>query len=569
MKAMHKSHVGLLAVIFLVYIMTACTGEVFNDPEKIDGSESESESSAYHDNGPLTKYNPPIEVSFVRNLSDVVENNVLSVLKHETFEDNRWTRLYENELGIKIVYDWVVRGNEGTDTYNQKLNMTLSSGELPDIIPVNVIQLKKLAEEDMIEDMTVWYENFATPLTKEVLLHEGRSPFDMATIDGKLMAIPEVHSPIENAMFVWIRTDWLDRLNLDPPKTMVDVRKISQAFTEQDPNRSGSDNTFGLAVSKKLWGGFAGLEGFMAGFNAYPNIWLEDAEGKLVYGSVQPEVRDALLALQSMARNGEIDSEFGIKNDNRVSEDIAAGKIGMMYGEQWNSIWPLQLNIDNDPEAQWKAFPIVSNDNDVPKVPLRFKTEKFFTVRKGYEHPEAIIKLFNMHLEKNFGENAEYEYYYAPPEAESVWQLSPVQPAPPKKNLVAFREIEAARKANDTSQLTGEAKTIQEKLESFASGTDEGFALWGWERIYGPEGSMGIMGQYEENNQLLYDKFFGAPTQTMIRRQSTLEMMQDEVFMKIILGDPIETFDKFVEDWYQLGGRQITNEVNQWYSTLQ
>lgn len=106
-------------------------------------------------------------------------------------------------------------------------------------------------------------------------------------------------------------------------------------------------------------------------------------------------------------------------------------------------------------------------------------------------------------------------------------------------------------------------------MESFASGTDEGFALWGWERIYGPEGSMRIMGQYEENDQLLYDKFFGAPTHTMVKHQSTLEMMQDEVFMKIILGDPIETFDKFVEDWYQLGGRQITKEVNEWYASAQ
>lgn len=459
----HKSHVGFLAAFLLVYMlmMTACAGEEYNNRERVAGSESKSASSANYVDGPMTKYDPPIEVSFVRNLSNVVENNVLSVLKDETFEDNRWTRLYEDELGIKIVYDWFVRGNVGTDPYNQKLNMTLSSGELPDIIPVNVIQLKQLAEADMIEDMTEWYEKFATPLTKEILSHEGRPPFDMSTIDGKLMAIPEVHSSIESAMFVWIRTDWLDKLGLEPPKTMADVRAISQAFSEHDPNGTSLDDTFGFAVTKKLWGGFAGLEGFMAGFNAYPNIWIEDAEGKLVFGSVQPEIRNALLTLQSMARNGEIDLEFGIKDENRVSEDITAGKIGMMYGEQWNSIWPLQLNVDNDPEAQWKAFPIVSDYRDDPKVPLRFRTEKFFTVRKGYEHPEAIIKLFNMHLEKNFGENAEFEYYYAPPEAESVWQLSPVQPAPPKKNLVAFREIVAARKANDTSQLTGEAKTIQ------------------------------------------------------------------------------------------------------------
>src|SRR5690606_18491947 len=140
-------------------------------------------------------------------------------------------------------------------------------------------------------------------------------------------------------------------------------------------------------------------------------------------------------------------------------------------------------------------------------------------------------------VEKNWGETAQFDYYYAPPEAESVWQLSPVQPAPPKKNVEAFRDIDAARKANDFSILEGEAKTIQEKLDAYYSGTSEGFALWGWERIYSEEGSMAIADQYDKNNQYLLDKFVGAPTPTMVERQSTLEKLQDEVFVKIILGD--------------------------------
>ncbi|MEX1028881.1 MAG: hypothetical protein WDZ91_02405 [Paenibacillaceae bacterium] len=269
-----------------------------------------------------------------------------------------------------------------------------------------------------------------------------------------------------------------------------------------------------------------------------------------------------------MAKNGELDKEFGIKDGGKVSEEIAAGKIGMEYGEQWNSIWPLQLNVNNDPNAQWQAFPIVSDlvDHTSVKVPLKFKTTKFFAVRKGVEHPEAVIKLFNMHVEKNFGETAEFGKYYAPPEAESVWQLSPVQPAPPKKNVEAFRAIDAARNANDFSTLEGEPKTIQEKLVAYQSGTKEGFALWGWERIYGAEGSMGIADQYDTNKQYLLDKFVGAPTPTKVERESTLEKLQDEVFVKIILGESIETFDKFVADWKKLGGEQITQEVNEWYA---
>ncbi|MCY9659947.1 extracellular solute-binding protein [Paenibacillus chondroitinus] len=557
--------VSLLAVATLV---SACTSQnnstSTQQKEAVSTAGNTDVKSANTD--PLGKYDPPIEVSFVRNLSDVVENNVLGVLKGESFEDNRWTRLYKEQLGITIKNNWVVKGSDTSDQYLQKLNVTLASGDLPDIIPVNATQLKQLADSGQIEDMTAWYEKYAAPLTKEILSQEGKSPFDAATIDGKLMAIPQVDSSLERAMFIWIRTDWLKKLGLQPPKTMADVQTISKAFAEKDPDGNGKKDTFGLGLNKALWGGAVGLEGFMAGYKAYPNMWITDASGKLMFGGIQPEVKKALQALQGMFKNGEIDQEFGIKDGGKVAEQIAAGKIGMEYGEQWNSIWPLQLNRNNDPSAQWQAFPIVSESGDTPKVPLRFSTSKFFAVKKGFKHPEAVIKLFNMHLEKNFGQTAEFDKYYAPPEAESVWQLSPVTPSPVKKNVEAFRAIDAARKANNFSTLKGEAKTIQGKIEAFNSGSKEGFALWGWERIYGPEGSEGVVDQYDKNSQFLMDKFVGAPTPTMVERKSTLEKLMNETYTKIIMGGSVDEFDKFVKDWTKLGGEQITKEVNEWYA---
>ncbi len=37
--------------------------------------------------------------------------------------------------------------------------------------------------------------------------------------------------------------------------------------------------------------------------------------------------------------------------------------------------------------------------------------------------------------------------------------------------------------------------------------------------------------------------------------------------MKIVMGKvPVDEFDKFVAQWKQLGGEQITKEVNEWYN---
>lgn len=579
--AMYKGRAHSILALGLAMIFTAtlgaCTGSGNHSGNGgIGGIGTASPSESLPPGGaggaaaadPLGKYDPPIVVTTVRNLSDVVENNVLGILKDETLEDNRWSRLYEDKLGIKIKYNWIMKGNDTSDPYLQKMNVMLASGDLPDIIPVNATQLKQLADSGQIEDMTDLYEKYASPLLKEILSEEGSGPFDAATFNGRLMAIPQTGSSIEQAPFVWIRTDWLDKLGLQPPKTMNDVLAISKAFAERDPDGNNKKDTFGLALTKDLWGGSMGLEGFMAGYGAYPNIWLEDSSGKLVYGSVQPEMKKALEALQSMYKNGELDPEFGVKEGTKVAEDISNGKIGMEYGQQWNSIWPLQLNKDNDPNAQWRAYPIVSESGDPPEVPLKFSTTKFFAVRKGAAHPEAVIKLFNMHVEKNWGKTQQNEYYYAPLDAESVWQLSLVQPSPTKKNLEIYRTLDEVRKTGDKSKLSGEAEAIQRKLDAFASGSKEGFALWGWERIYGPEGAEGVVDQYDRNHQFLLDKFAGVPTATMVERQTTLDKMLNEVFVRIILGAPIDEFDKFVQDWNKLGGQQITQEVNDYYASV-
>jgi putative aldouronate transport system substrate-binding protein len=77
------------------------------------------------------------------------------------------------------------------------------------------------------------------------------------------------------------------------------------------------------------------------------------------------------------------------------------------------------------------------------------------------------------------------------------------------------------------------------------------------------------MEYYEQNDLYMMDKFVGAPTPTMVEKKSTLDDMQNVTFLKIILGEaPIEDFDKFVEDFMDLGGTDITAEVNEWYDSV-
>lgn len=514
----------------------------------------EDDYSPYQEVG-LHPYDPPIEATFVREIGDSFEEFIAS-LPDETLADNRWTRLYEEVLGVRIRYDWTAKG----DMYRQKLGVSLASGNIPDIVEVNALQLRLLSNMGLIQNLTEVYEEYATDFTKMILTQEGNGPFEAATIDGKLMGIPETDASLERAMVIWIRSDWLDALELAPPQTIEDVTAISKAFTEGDPDGNGLDDTYGLALAEHLWDPVAGVTGFMAGFGAYPEIWLKDHQGKLIFGGVQPEVKDALQALQNMYKQGWMDPEFGYKNGDQVRSDLAAGKLGIMYGEQWGS-FHVQGSVENF-DAKWQAYPIVSSTGERPKVPLKFSTSTYFAVRKDYEYPEAVVKLFNLHLEKNWGKTAEYGTFYN--DNGAVWSLSPVTPFPARKNLEAYRQLEVFRETGDATVMDGEAQAIQRYIESYKRDGD--IVGWGWERTYGPDGAFSIIDQYEERGQLLYDAFTGAPTETMIEKQAFLRDKQHETYMNIILGSPISEFDRFVEEWRMLGGDQITAEVNEWFA---
>ncbi|MHA7966509.1 extracellular solute-binding protein [Paenibacillus sp. CAU 1782] len=522
-----------------------------------DIQESENSPDAIYDDAYLSRYDPPVRLTLAREVGDGLKG-LIDDLPGETLEDNRWSRLYRDVLGIEIAYDWTARSEQ----YYKKLDIMLASGRLPDVVKVNGQQLRQLSNAGLIQELTSSYETYASPFTKEILTQEGAGALESGTINGKLMGIPETDASIEKALYLWIRTDWMEELKLSPPETMQDVLAISKAFTDRDPDGNGIKDTYGLAATQYLFDPVMGLTGFMAGYGAYPSIWLKDENGRLVYGGIQPEVKDALEALQILYRDGQLDSEFAIKSGGKVKQQIADGKIGMMYGEQWAS-FVAQGSRGAEPASDWQAYPIVSATEQPVYVPLKFNTNQFYAVRKDYAHPEAVVKLFNLHLEKNWGKTAEYEVYYNT--SYPVWGLSPVTPFPAKKNLEAYRQIKEAHESGQEALLQDEARFIQKKMDLYAAGMEDSESGWGWEKTYGKTGAMSVLDSYEQNNQLLFDAFVGAPTEAMIEKQIILDNLRHDVFINIILGNPLEEFDRFVEEWMILGGAQITAEVNQWY----
>jgi len=512
-------------------------------------------------NGPLSKYDPPIEITTVRIVNDTYKYD-----EGESIDNNVWTRSIKDKLGIAVKNNWVVSGDAPGGQGEQKMNVSIASGDLPDFISVNSRQLKQLVEADLLMDLTEVYEQFASPLTKEMMNQDGPNALASATFGGKLMAVPNTTSSMDNTMMLWVRSDWLKKLNLPEPKTMDDVYAISEAFTTQDPDGNGKPDTIGISLNKDLYGGYAGVDGFLNGFHAYPRQWIQDGSGQLIYGSIQPEMKQALAKLQEMYKKGEIDREFGVKDAGKAAEFAAAGRAGMHFGQMWNPLWPLVDNKKNDGSAEWQSYPLVSVDDRTAQPRTDLAVESYYVVLKNAKNPEALLKIINLFVETGWGETTTPENYADHFTSGGIerHKYIPFRTWPARKNLDIHLHLLEAANSGDKSKLNPEEQENERQINEYLSGKEGSELGWAYERVFGKDGSFKVVNKYVTENLILSNEFFGAPTSTMVEKDATLQKMELEVFSKIIMGDSIDNFDKFVSDWKKLGGDAITAEVNEW-----
>ena len=508
---------------------------------------SSTGSSAASDTKPAIR-----EVTAVRPIPDD-----LKFSEGDSLENNIWTRQYESDLGIKLKYKWMTPVAQ----YEQKLNISIASGDIPDIFQVNSVQLKQLVEDDQLADLTGIYEKNASEYTKNVLNQDGNALLS-ATFDGKLLAIPKMGSGLGQTNVLWVRTDWLKKLNLQEPKTMDDVIKIAQAFTENDPDGNNKKDTYGFGINKDLWGMFASLEGFFNGYGAYPNTWIEDGSGNLVNGNIMPEMKTALASLKDMFSKGYIDPEFGVKDSFKVSANVGEGKIGMLYGLFWNMGWLSDAKKAN-PDMTWKPFGIVGTKEGGALAQVPFPVSTYYVVNKKAANPEAIIEMLNLQLEKCFGETAEPGKYNVDQAGNPIFEYPLIYSEPPMKNVDAQVKVSKALESKDTSALNAEEKGYYDQIQAYRGGDLSG---WPTEMMYGPEGSLAVINGYATNKKVYDNRYFGPPTSTMTQKDATLSQIQLQTFTDIIMNGDINQFEKYVTDWKSLGGDAITAEVNKWNS---
>lgn len=568
---------AMIALIAAVGAVSACSGNNNGAKSGADASPttgvSPSTSASPADSGaatggvpegPAGKYDPPVEITTVRAI-----NPGIKFKEGDSYESNIWAKDFQDALGISIKYKWLVSGEQ----YQNKMAVTMASGDLPDFMIVDAQQFQVLVQAEAIADLTDTYAKYASDVLKESLEVEASGiKLKAATFNGRIMGIPADGGGQDDAHSLFIRKDWLAKLGLQPPRTMDELYNLALAFTNDDPDGNGKDDTYGLSLDQSLFNGWSGLDGFFNGYHAYPYNptkgsatvlnFVKGADGKAAWADIQPEVKTALGKLQELFKAGAIYPEFNVIDGVKSAELVTSGKVGITYGAFWVPSWPINNMAKDTPGSDWGIYPIPSVDGAPAKAQSTGgMPKKYIVVSKKSQHPEAPFLLLNRYLQKLVTEKD--MTYHTLKEGEISYNLHmypPVEGGFAEKNQAAAYAVQDAMEKKDPSGLDEEQKAYYEQSEAYLAGD---LGQWAAYKYWSKEGVFAVLGQYKQEGRIFQSVYTGNATPTMVARGPALRDEQVQTFTAIIMGaQPVDYFDEWTQKWLISGGQTITDEVN-------
>ena len=490
-----------------------------------------------------------------------------------SYEDNSYTRFLKDDLNIKVVYDWVASSSD----YDEKMNLCIGSGTIPEMMNVNATQYRALLKYDMIQPLDQYFEDYASDKLKGFVKSGGEELKKCITNDkGEMMAIPAPSMMVGEMNEMWIRQDWLDKLGLEAPRTWDEMVKVAEAFVTQDPDGNGEDDTIGILGPgnsnhiNDIGDNQFGLDPLFCSFQSYPQYWLQDEDGTVKYGSIQPETRTALEKIQKLYTDKLIDPEMLVRSN--CQETLLSGKVGIFFGPWWSGYTFADATLAG--EADWRAYftPLSEDGNYYTHMPD--PTSKYVVVSKSCKNPEAAFKMISYQVangqhwtddgitSSDMSISDFYPLWNAYDNADEI-EVSTETLEKYLAGEITMDDVDFSQHILLKSDMEAVTKLKKEPYDDFSLdkwNLDSDLAKTNLPRLV----SLLVGGAPYVNDKYIpvYNAYSGQ-TETMQAKWANLKKMEEETFAKIIMGKAdISEFDTFVKNWKSQGGDQILKEIN-------
>lgn len=558
---MRRSPRKTLLFFSAILILTLLAGCSFGTGgmKKTDGDVSsvkDRENWDIAETSPLGKY--PELVTYT--LGQMKGTNNSNLPEGQTYEDNAYTRYLKKTLNVQNKNIFM----ESEERYDEALNILVKDRNLPDIFLVSDREtLEELVENDLIEDLTEVYKSCASDKIQEMYESYGKELLASGTFDGKLFALPETAID-DGSQLLWLRRDWMEQLGVKEPKTLDEALSVIRAFQENRMGAEEGEDPVGLVCDPGLVGTVStsySVDSVFEMFGAYPQQWIKNADGEIVYGSLTEETKEALGYLRELYKQGILDPDFALRAQNNIRDLVVNGKCGAFFGLWWTPNNPLMDEYRKNKETDWEPYYLTADAKRTVEVYSTFWDSKYVVVRKGYEHPEIVMKILSVLFDYSRYEAEDAD------EVNSYFALNVDPTARPLMINVDYNEATymVTRHIREALYSPGDAKTREDLSAIEVSYFDACRKYLGAEVP-----SVEAWAAYKSRISavgLLVDANYHAPEKKYLgdgdgEIPQTLRSLEKKAFIQIIMGKkPVSSFDSFVEEWYRKGGDSLTERV--------
>ncbi|GAF66699.1 ABC transporter substrate-binding protein [Bacillus sp. TS-2] len=202
--------------------------------------------------------------------------------------------------------------------YEDRFNVTLASNDLPHIIVANKEpSFINAARDGAFWDLTDYLDDY------EHLSQANDIVLNNTTIDGRIYGVYRARPLGRNAMT--INTEWLDNLGLDYPETIDDFYEVLRAFTYDDPDGNGEDDTYGMVVSE-----WEGPWDVIQVWMGVPNEWGFDENDELKPDFLFDEYKESLEFFKKLYDEGLVNQDFAIMDSGQWFDPIVNQSAGVV-----------------------------------------------------------------------------------------------------------------------------------------------------------------------------------------------------------------------------------------------
>ncbi len=309
----------------------------------------------------------------------------------DTTENLDMKEEFRNYVSEKYGIEFYIH-SPARDTYIETINLQLVSKDLVGMVGLFTgYEMIAWAQEGVIYALDEFLDGNETWIN--IIPEDWK---EIYTWDGQVWGIPRGDDGHPSWFIRTMRGDWLENLGLEKPETIDAFYEVSKAFTFNDPNKTGQNDTWGFC-SRTMWlmqdmfhahnsrtnhvGDLVPL------WNANDNIW-EDSV-------IKPQMVDAVTFLRKCYTEGLVHPELFTMSAADVRALMSDGKAGSCYyWDTWLVAWENNVKT-HTPTAYMVGIGAISSKHISTKINVWGKgIGAPFVLTKYTEQPKEVVNWF-------------------------------------------------------------------------------------------------------------------------------------------------------------------------------